>query len=654
MKRVSSSYRTKRRKIQNELEVLGDWSDDSCNLEIDPNIYPIQDQFFPEISLNDSQNINLLDQLNIVNDGTFNSIDTQLYMPSPELGCKVITNSNPDVHTNQDVKSKEEHIKQFLSQWVVSCNVSQITVNKLLKILKFETPLTFLPKDCRTLLKTGSLKVLNIREVNPGNYYHFGLKKGIIRYSSILSLSDHIKIAIGVDGLPISKSSSSQFWPILAYIIPYNSYVFPVGIYHGYQKPQDSNDFLYDFITEVLELTTNGITINNEFKKVTLEIMCCDVPAKSFLLRVKGHSGFFSCTRCTHEGEYINNRVCFPYSAIGHKKRTHNDYVSMNHEEHHVSPVISCIVLIPDINVTTFFSLDYMHLVCLGLMKKLINLWMNNGPTNVRLSSLKIKQLSSSLNKIKNCITNDFVRKPRGIEEYPRFKATELRQLLLYTGPVAFKNILSEECYQHFMTLSISMRILLSTDHSAFISYAAKLLDYFVKIFQQIYGSHYVSHNVHSLLHVVDDYVKYGPLDNCSCFPFENYMKVLKKMIRKHEKPLEQIINRYNEISNNDKIKFTNHDHNTFTVQKPNCFVLTFGGEIVQIDELLLNATAIVGRTFNSKEDMFEKPIQSSKLDIFIVNNLSKNTQQWAISDIKKKMMIFSINNILLAIPILK
>lgn len=102
--------------------------------------------------------------------------------------------------------------------------------------------------------------------------------------------------------------------------MPYRSYVFPVGIYYGYQKPQDSNDFLHDFITETLELTTNGITINNKMKKVTLEIMCCDVPAKSFLLRVKGHSGFFSCTRCTHEGEYSNNRVCFPYNAIGHKK----------------------------------------------------------------------------------------------------------------------------------------------------------------------------------------------------------------------------------------------------------------------------------------------------------------------------------------------
>lgn len=365
--------------------------------------------------------------------------------------------------------------------------------------------------------------------------------------------------------------------------------------------------------------------------------MCCDVPAKRFLLRVKGHLGFFSCTRCTHEGEYINNRVCFPYNVISHSKRSHNDYVLKNNEEHHVSSIISCIALIPDINITSLFSFDYMHLVCLGVMKKLINLWMNNGPLSVRLSSRKVKQLSLNLEKMRSSITNDFARKPRRIEEYSRFKATEFRQLLLYTGPLVLKNILSDECYKHFMSLNIAMRILLSKDHSMYLNYAAELLNYFVKVFQQIYGCHYLSHNVHSLLHLVDDYITYGPLDNCSGFPFENYMKILKRMLRKHEKPLQQIIKRYEEIINNDNIKFTSSKYNTFTIKKPDCFVLSTRGEIVQIVDISSNSTTIVGRQFNSKEDLFEKPIRSSKLDIFIVNDLSVNTKEWCVSDLKKK-----------------
>lgn len=170
-------------------------------------------------------------------------------------------------------------------------------------------------------------------------------------------------------------------------------------------------------------------------------------------------------------------------------------------------------------------------------MKKLINIWLQKGPLHVRLSNHKSKQITISLLKIRNCITNDFARKPRGIDEVNRFKATEFRQLILYTGPIVFKNILSKDCYQHFLTLSISMRILLSSDHAKYSDYAHQLLKYFVKTFQQIYGCHYISHNVHGLLHSVEDYTKHGPLDNCSAFPFENYMKELKKMLRKNEKP---------------------------------------------------------------------------------------------------------------------
>jgi len=154
--------------------------------------------------------------------------------------------------------NQQENILQSLAHWAVNYNVPQNTINKLLDILKYKAKLSFIPKDCRTLLRSNSTKVLNLRKVDPdGLYYHFGLRNGILRFSSILPLQECIQIAIGIDGLPISKSSSSQFWPILAYIMPYHKYVFPVGIFHGHKKPSDSNNYLYDFIAEVLELNRN-------------------------------------------------------------------------------------------------------------------------------------------------------------------------------------------------------------------------------------------------------------------------------------------------------------------------------------------------------------------------------------------------------------
>lgn len=79
---------------------------------------------------------------------------------------------------------------------------------------------------------------------------------------------------VGIDGLPLAKSSSSQFWPILPYVQPFKEYVFLVGLYHGFEKPVDSNDFLKDFIDEAEHLVKYGIDINNVFQKVSIFGMC--------------------------------------------------------------------------------------------------------------------------------------------------------------------------------------------------------------------------------------------------------------------------------------------------------------------------------------------------------------------------------------------
>jgi len=86
---------------------------------------------------------------------------------------------------------------------------------------------------------------------------------------------DEVKIAIGIDGLPISRSRSNQFWPILTYIeveYPLPKRVFLVGLYYGTEKPHCSNDFLLDFVAESNELTSNGIMINS----VKINVFCCD------------------------------------------------------------------------------------------------------------------------------------------------------------------------------------------------------------------------------------------------------------------------------------------------------------------------------------------------------------------------------------------
>ena len=128
---------------------------------------------------------------------------------------------------------------------------------------------------------------------------------------------------------------------------------------------------------------------------------------------------------------------------------------------------------------------------------------------------------------------SEFARKPRPLSELKRWKATELRQFLMFTGPVVLKDILPSRTFEHFMLLHVALKIL-STDElcnvERFNQYANQLLLAFVKEAREIYGDKFSSYNVHNLVHLAADVQKFGPLDSFSAFPFENHLFVLKNL----------------------------------------------------------------------------------------------------------------------------
>lgn len=221
---------------------------------------------------------------------------------------------------------------------------------------------------------------------------------------------------------------------------------------------------------------------------------------------------------CTIEGVYLENRVCFPDTKF--TKRTHDDFLYRKNEEYHVTNTNTIITEVPYIDTIYSFLLDYMHLVCLGVMKKLLFIWLGilkNSLLSVRIQSKNVIMISNHLLSLKQFITYDFSRYPSALSEVARWKATEYRLFLLYTGPVVLQYILNDECYSHFICLHICFRILLDPHilNNELIDFCEKVLTYFVEKFGKLYGVQFISHNVHGLLHIVDDFKKYGPLDQC-------------------------------------------------------------------------------------------------------------------------------------------
>jgi len=97
-------------------------------------------------------------------------------------------------------------------------------------------------------------------------------------------------------------------------------------------------------------------------------------------------------------------RVCFP--KLNCSKRTHEDFVGN----------------IPNFDVVNHFSIDYMHAVCLGAVKKILMLWKGDtickrNVNKQKLNSLQIKHISERLVSFRNSVPCEFARKPRSLED---------------------------------------------------------------------------------------------------------------------------------------------------------------------------------------------------------------------------------------------
>ena len=230
----------------------------------------------------------------------------------------------------------------------------------------------------------------------------------------------------------------------------------------------------------------------------------CDAPARQFLKAIKGHNGYWSCERCEIQGLYESSRIVF--HTIDCTPRVNDIFNNYGYAgKHQVER--SCLIDY-GINCIDGFPLDYMHLVCLGVVKRLILFWKEGPRGPYRLSAAQLSQISNKQEEMTGLFPSEFVRQPRGFDEVKRWMATELREFLLYLGCVVLKDNLTHEYYKHFLMLSLAMRILLDENEnvrSHYLTYARDLLCCFVARCQELYGNTFTVYIVHGLFHLWED-----------------------------------------------------------------------------------------------------------------------------------------------------
>jgi len=585
-----------------------------------------------------------------------------------------------------DSDSDNDGIVTVLRNWAVKYSIRRNALSELLVILREHFP--ELPKDARTFLPTvNDVEMGTVKLVSKGSYYHFGVENGICSVLEShdfdqLKCASEVALQVNVDGLPLFKSTNGQFWPVLGKLeLPFVSDPFVIGIFYSENKP-DSLHFLADFVGECKMLKQSGIVYKDLVLRFNIHAIVCDAPARSFVKNIKGHGSYSACERCTVSGVW-NGKMTFP--EISAPKRNDVAFDEMQDPDHHrgESPLSEL-----GIGMVSQFVIDYMHLVCLGVVRRLIWLWLN-GPVNVqtRLRAKCVSEISESLSSFSQFMPVEFARKPRSLIQWQRWKATEFRQFLLYTGPVALLGKLSDSVYKNFMLLSVGMFLLLHKIFAAqavYVDYADELLRLFVQHFAELYGSNMLVYNVHNVVHLADDARKYGALDAVSAFPFENFLGKLIRLIRKPNKPLQQVVRRlweerqYGNVGGSKSVRNGPAKEHHSTVDLPSGFghchhykqlyvdgvllsvqtgdnCITLGTRIMLLKNIVVknSQTMLICQKFQVVGDFFEYPMKSSDIGIHYVSDLSSELFIENLSDFQCKNVALPHENGYVVVPLL-
>lgn len=206
---------------------------------------------------------------------------------------------------------------------------------------------------------------------------------------------------------------------------------------------------------------------------------------------------------------------------------------------------ITPLVKIPKFDASICAPVDFMHCVCLGVVKYMAEIWFDSKNNKHQFYlGLKIKRIDKTILELNPY--SEIPRYPKEISQRSKWKANEwLNWLLYFSNPCLMQN-LPNPYLIHFQKLRKAIRILLGNDlQEAKLVKCNKLLRKFVKQFQELYGQQYMVYNVHLILHLVDSVRSFGPLWGFSLFPYENLNGFLKGFVKGPKEPLIQINTKY-------------------------------------------------------------------------------------------------------------
>lgn len=371
------------------------------------------------------------------------------------------------------------------------------------------------------------------------------------------SSSANIALSLSTDGVPLYKSSTMSLWPVYLVILNLPAAIrmkaqniILCGFWVGPTKP--IMKLLLEPIASYLNLlSTLGTTIKvakeNVVIRAKLVMGIFDLPAKAAVLCCKQYNGEYGCQVCLHPGKRLSNNSRIYLPPCRYPERTHAQILTaakLAQQKNKtvlgvndLSPLASVLDLVVSVPV------DYMHCVLEGVTRWLMGAWFNSchhgSPFYIGRS---IDQIDNSLTKLTP--PQEVSRPPRSIKKHMKYwKASELRNWLLYYSLPLLLNTLPPLYWHHYALLVCAMHILLSDVIThAQVDAAQQMLTDFCHLLPELYGHSSCTANAHLLCHL-SKYVRlWGPLWTHSAFGFESKNGHLKHLFHGKSDILHQLI----------------------------------------------------------------------------------------------------------------
>ncbi|CAF1478379.1 unnamed protein product [Adineta steineri] len=381
-----------------------------------------------------------------------------------------------------------------------------------------------------------------------------------------------LSLTISTDGVQPFNSAEKSIWPVTLVINEINrkkrfcfQNIILGGIWPGPSKPKRSDmSALLQSIVDQLKELEEGVTfecrINQTYTTQILKIFlicaCMDEPAQSITQNLPEPIALYGCGRCEIRGQTVksshnstNSVNCFtinnnlldqPYLRTNdrydqlllikqsndtkiekkssrplnrsQKRKLKKEIQKYKESEHGI------------LGPCSLRQLKYFD-------RKLLCLWLEPKHKKQDWSCYShLHQLSAMLQTLRFPSTT--TRRPRSLNKFKKLKASELRVILLF-GFVVFKNLLKSKYYDHFVKLVVAVHLSEFRAVTSTMTNNIKiLLREFLVDFPNLYGIRYNQQVVHSLDHIGQTVIDYGPLTSYSTFHFENILGMIMRTIK--------------------------------------------------------------------------------------------------------------------------